>query len=513
MSSPVTAARILARRPVRLALAVLLSVALGGVLAATMYLTLFDPWWITFLSGVLFAAVLGVASHASRSEWIVARRTRQLERVKGRLEQANARSASATEAFRAAEARLRALADAIALPVLVLDRQERCRLHNAAAARLAGADDAGVDGRVLAELAGEAAYQVMRPRLQASLAGHPAAYEVDWGEGGGSHYAVRHAPYPPGPGEPEGVVVMLTPLGAAAARAAAVAEEAKAQTAGVAVPGEHGETLYLKAIAREITGWDDPRAKLIRALDEDRFVLLEQRIVPFDLGIADALSYEVLLRLQEEEDNLLPPGGFLPEAERLGMMPELDRWVVRHLVTRCLERARRQPGWRPPLYCVNLSPSTLRDPGFAPFVQQQLHSRGFDGRALCFEIAEADVAGLPAEVKSLIGMLKPFGCRFTVDAFCSVTGSFAPLRGLAFDFIKIDGVVIQNLLRDGAQLARTRAIAAVCRKTGLRSIAEFVEGHDTLERLRRTGVDYVQGFGVSSPRRLFADEPRAVRAA
>jgi len=191
------------------------------------------------------------------------------------------------------------------------------------------------------------------------------------------------------------------------------------------------------------------------------------------------------------------------------MLEQIDRWVVHNVITHCLESAKRDPDWRAPLYCVNLSAATLRAPAFAHFVQQQIQARHFDGRALCFEIAEPDIVGLPADVRRLVAMLKPFGCRFTLDGFGSVKGSFAPLKDLALDFIKIDGVVIQNILRDPAQLARTRAVHAVCRKLGMRSIAEFVENPETLQALRRIGVDYVQGFGVAMPGPIGARAPQA----
>jgi len=206
-----------------------------------------------------------------------------------------------------------------------------------------------------------------------------------------------------------------------------------------------------------------------------------------------------LLRLKEEENNLLPPGSFFPVAERYGMMEELDRWVVRELITRCYGGEGGPEHAKPALYCVNLSEAAVRSHSFARFVQKQLLDRHFDGHRLCFEIAEHDIAPWRADAARLISMLKPFGCRFTVDAFGSVKGSFAPLQGLAFDFVKIDGVVVQNILRQPAELAKVRAIVTVCHAAGMRTIAEFVEDPETLAALRAAGVDYAQGFGVARP--------------
>jgi EAL domain-containing protein (putative c-di-GMP-specific phosphodiesterase class I) len=487
----------LASRLIRLLASIALCGAMGGMLAATIYWTLFDPRWVTFLGGVLFAAVLSLVSHASKAEWIVARRTRQLERERARLAEASARSARATAAFQTADMRLRRLGEVLRSAVMFIDRDQVCRCHNHALEEKVGLGTA-IDGRALREIVGDATYAAIRPHVEESLAGSAAAYDLHWRTpSGNAKYHVRQLPSQPGfPGNE--VCVLLTPA------AVDIHAEAPAPAAAGRIAGGQGETLYLRAIAKELTGWSDPKAKLTRALAEDRFLLLAQQIKPLELGGADPLCYEILLRLQEEEDHLLPPGGFLPEAERFGMMEELDRWVLRHLITVCLAQQKRDARWQLPLYCLNLSSAAIRSPGFARFVQAQIEMRKFEGRALCFEVSEHDLISLQPDVRRLVAMLKPFGCRFTIDAFGSVNGSFAPLKDLAADFIKIDGIVIQNILRDPAQEARARAISAVCRKIGMRSIAEFVEERETLHALRRIGVDYVQGFGIARPAPLVA---------
>ena len=240
-----------------------------------------------------------------------------------------------------------------------------------------------------------------------------------------------------------------------------------------------------------------------QGLREDRFLLLQQKIVPLKDGLPNPLCYEILLRLQEEEDNLLPPGGFLPLAESYGMMEEVDRWVVRTLIVRCRERQLREKGWRAPLYWVNLSSAALASPEFARSVQRQVQAEQFDGRLLCFEIGEPDLIARPREAQRLVQALKPLGCRFTVDAFGSVRPAFAELKDLAADFVKIDGVIVQNMLRNPAELGKARATNTACRQIGVRTAAEFVEQHDTLSALRKIGVDYAQGFGIAAPEPLF----------
>src|SRR6185436_11625097 len=346
----------LRRRPVQLALSVLASVALGALLAATIYWTRFDPRWGVFLAGVLFTAVLATASNASKAEWVVVRRTRQLDRLRVKLADADARSTSATDAFRAMEARVRALADALTQPVLLFDRDEICRFHNAVAAREARMAGRDLVGKPLREIFGDAAYEAMQPHLHASFAGAPLRYALSWQ---GVAYQARQLMH-----AATGLWLVLEP-------AATIPVEVPPRTSPeIEVIDEHGDAVYLRAIARELTGWEDPRAKITRALAEDRFLFFAQKIRPLEIGRPDPLCYEILLRMQEEEENLLPPGGFLPEAERFGMMEAIDRWVVRNLVTACLERRRREPAWQAPLYFVNLSASALREPAFGRYVQK-----------------------------------------------------------------------------------------------------------------------------------------------
>ncbi len=259
------------------------------------------------------------------------------------------------------------------------------------------------------------------------------------------------------------------------------------------------EVVYLQSITDDLMGWDDPRAKLARALQEDQFLLFAQKILAIKRGAADSLCYEILLRLQEEEDHMLPPGGFIPVAEHYNMMEDIDRWVVHNLISWCVDKRRASPDWHVPLFCVNLSGAALGNPEFAEFVHHELKRPGMAGNRLCFEISEPDVVNQHDNVQRLIAALKPAGCRFTIDAFGSVKVSFSYLKGLAIDFLKIDGVIIMNILKDPSELAKVKAIGAVCQKIGMRTIAEFVESRETLDKLRELGVDYVQGFGIARP--------------
>lgn len=257
-----------------------------------------------------------------------------------------------------------------------------------------------------------------------------------------------------------------------------------------------GDVVYLRAITEDILGWSDPKARLQKALKNDDFLLYGQRIMAINPRPEDQNCLEILLRLQEEEDNMLPPGGFFPVAEALGMLEDIDRWVVRHTVAWCAESAKAVNA---PMCCINLSSDALLNPDFSVFVRTQLKQHKVHGSRLCFEITEPDVIAHSEAVRKFIRALKPQGCQFTLDNFGSVKVSFAHIKDLPIDYLKIDGSIIQNIMTSAGDLARARAISLTCQRLGIRVIAQSVENQPMLTKLREIGFDYAQGFVISHP--------------
>ncbi len=495
----------LRRRSVRTLLSLGLPLVLGALLIATIQLTLFDLQWLAFLGGILFAAVLAMASQTSKAEWLILRRTRQLDRMREQLAQAISRSHHAEETQHMVETRMRLLSDTLPIPVFYVDRDLRCRYHNPAARELSGQPDDQINGQPLRDIV-RSAHPLMQPHFEQTLAGKTADYAVAWPDKNGTstRCTVRQIPYmPEGEPQPIGFYIMIvrtTTEPATAPPAPIVAPQKTEHDAGM---DDHtnagGEALYLHSITDQLMGWDDPRSKLVRALAENQFLLFSQKILALKNNTTDLACHEILLRLQEEEDHLLPPGGFIPIAERYGMMEEIDRWVVHNLISWCLNKRNNQPGWQIPLFCVNLSERTPNNPEFAKFVHQEVRRSGFPARALCFEISEMETINNHDAVRNFIAALKPAGFRFTIDAFGSAKVSFTHLKGLPVDFIKIDGVIIQNMFKTPADMAKLKAMITVCHKIGVQTIAEFVESQETLDTLRELGIDYVQGFGIARP--------------
>jgi EAL domain-containing protein (putative c-di-GMP-specific phosphodiesterase class I)/PAS domain-containing protein len=471
---------------------------LGVMLLATIYLTRFNLPWIAFLAGVLFAAIAAKASQTAQARWLVAQVTQQLQRVKNALAEESARRERAAEELKTAEARFRFVNDALAVRIVFVDRSEHCRYHNRAFAHWRGRGSNQIDGQLLHEVLGDEIYHELKSRSADVFAGKEIRYEAEWQqpESAIGSCAVTLLPYPPGAEQPNGFFALIANTAGGAAPAPQAALPAESASKVLIGSQASGELFYLQSMTEQLIDGKDPRAKLVQALQEDQFMLFAQIIQPLAASAPWPRLFEVLLRLQEEERYMAPPGGFIPVAERYNLMVDIDRWVVRNVIKWCMDKQRNDAAWRMPLYCVNLAGASLRDLEFAPYVRDELQRQKFPSGNLCFELAEPDVINHYSAAQAFMAALKPLGCRFTLDAFGSTKVSFALLKGLTLDFLKIDGIIIQNLLKDPVELARTRAIAHASQKIGVRTIAEFVESDDMLAKLREIGVDYAQGFAI-----------------
>ncbi len=250
---------------------------------------------------------------------------------------------------------------------------------------------------------------------------------------------------------------------------------------------------FLEQMDQELAGWEDPPARLGQALRNDELALYLQPI----LGIAQMrfVMAEVLVRLREEEALMLPPGEFLPVFEQYGMMPELDRWVIERIVRRLPLEA--PSGFR--AFSINVAGQTLADPEIPAFVAGVLERYRVPAEALCFEIDEADVLARLEQAATFSARVRRIGCRTALDGFGRRASSFAPLKTLQVDFIKVDGSITRNLLRSDSAVRRMSAIVRVANAIGVGVIAEFVEESEILARLRALGVSHAQGFGIARP--------------
>jgi diguanylate cyclase (GGDEF)-like protein/PAS domain S-box-containing protein len=238
------------------------------------------------------------------------------------------------------------------------------------------------------------------------------------------------------------------------------------------------------------------RAK--RALVENRLFLEAQPIRPLALGSRELPHYELLVRMRDDSGRAVPPGAFLPTVERYNLSVRYDRWVIGAALkwmqghAAALDRFGR--------FFINLSRDSLVDPGTATFVRNAVAEAGVDPRRVGFEVSEKFAIGNLTQANQLFSELRRLGCSVSLDDFGSGVSSFAYLKALGADFLKIDGMFVGNISQDKVDYAMVRSITEIGHVMGKRVIAESVENDAVLEKLGEIGVDYAQGFGVSAPR-------------
>lgn len=232
------------------------------------------------------------------------------------------------------------------------------------------------------------------------------------------------------------------------------------------------------------------------ALDQERLRLHLQTIKGLSAS-AEGNHYEVLLRMEAEDGTLISPELFLPAAESYHLSTRLDTWVVGKVFDHlAMKEIHRDDGH---LCCINLSGHSITDAGFLQNVVTQLERSPTTAGSICFEITETAVIANLGLATHFIRSLKKLGCRFALDDFGSGLSSFAYLKNLPVDFLKIDGMFVKNMTRDPIDLAFVRSINEIGHVMGKKTVAEFVEDEDTLIALRGLGVDYAQGFHISRP--------------
>ncbi len=235
--------------------------------------------------------------------------------------------------------------------------------------------------------------------------------------------------------------------------------------------------------------------RLNQALEEDRFCLYAQAIVPLD--DKPDKHYELLLRMKDVEGNIILPGDFLPAAERYNLIVKLDRWVIGNTFQVLSENSLFLNEID---FCsINLSGQSLTDPEILDLIIIQLNKTCISGKKICFEITEtAAISNLSIAMK-FIASLRGLGCQFALDDFGSGLSSFAYLKNLSVDFLKIDGMFVKDIVNDPIDHAMVKSINEIGHIMGIQTIAEFVENDVIKGMLKEIGVDYVQGYGLGKP--------------
>ena len=240
-------------------------------------------------------------------------------------------------------------------------------------------------------------------------------------------------------------------------------------------------------------------SRIQRALTEKRLQLYSQSILSLNSGHEPRLQSEILVRMLDENGHLIPPGAFIPAAERYSLMPAIDRWVISHLADHIEHNGMSLLGNESGVISINLSGMSMGDDDLVRLIADNVRTGRLPGKRLCFEITEtAAIARLPAALH-FMRELRQLGCQFALDDFGSGLSSFGYLRDLPVDYLKIDGSFVRRIGETATDREIVKMINQLGHAMGKQTVAESVESNAILSQLRNIGVDYAQGFAVSRP--------------
>lgn len=236
-------------------------------------------------------------------------------------------------------------------------------------------------------------------------------------------------------------------------------------------------------------------SRLTHALERDQFVLYGQPIAENDAA-GNIAKVEILLRLRDQEGSIISPADFIPAAEKYNLMPAIDRWVIRRVLQ--LLPSRQEGGSSRPV-AINLSGSSVADESLLDFIIEELEQSGADPTLITLEITETAAIENLSRATEFISRLKKEGISFALDDFGNGFSSFAYLKTLPVDFLKIDGSFVKDMTEDPIDHALVEAVNNIGHTMGLETVAEYVKDAKTLTALQALKVDYVQGFELYKP--------------
>jgi PAS domain S-box-containing protein len=367
---------------------------------------------------------------------------------------------------RASDRRLRAIIDSTPSVVSVKGNDHRYQLVNRGFQEWCGLPDDRIVGRNAEELASGPVFEGERAKDQLVLDGHGPVQDEDtlWRDGTERVFLTTRFPLLDDSGQIEAVCCTSTDI----------------------TGRREAERVQRERLQSSV--------QIHEALAQDRFVLHGQPII--NLASMRVEQAELLIRMRRTTAgaDLVPPGEFLPAAERFGLIGVIDEWVIDQAVTHAAAGHRVE---------VNLSAKTISDVARVERIERAVLASGCPPQNLVFEITETAVADHLDAAREFAGRLRGLGCAFALDDFGVGHGTFTYLKHLAVDYLKIDLQFVRDLLRGDADRQVVQAIIGVAHQFDIKTVAEGVEDEATLEELRRMGVDYAQGYWIGRPAPLY----------
>ncbi|SFD85091.1 EAL domain-containing protein [Nitrosomonas sp. Nm166] len=371
----------------------------------------------------------------------------------------------------------------------------RCRYHNRIFRRWFGLNPSQIDGRLLTEFSGEEFFADIKNCIEEILAGKTIHNERILRSIKGFPYIFteQYVPHLDNKGKTIGFYTVHTPR---MQEKNHIPLKNKAENSIKTELHKINEAL-MKGNANPQNKTSKPEitttaSRIVQAIERGEFNLYYQQINSIKPTIASPLHYEILIRMNEEENNLMPPDSFLPFVDQFKMMPQLDRWIVSHIIDWLSVQPRIQS-----IFCLNVAKDTLNDHTFPSFTQNQLQKMNVAASNLCFEIEALDAETNTSNAIVFSRKISELGCLLSLCSFDHNPSSIELLDKMKVDYLKIDGSLICNILRDEEDLKKVISINQLAHKAGIKTIAELVETDDILAKLQEIGVDYAQGFGIA----------------
>ncbi len=487
-------------------------ISAGVALVLATFLLLIDLFfedtaghWIVMLWIGLFSVILillGQLVHANKlirnySEQLTASKERLTNEIKHRLwaEKTTAES----------KVKSQYVDENIPVMLAYFNTEQRCRYHNSLFRKWFGLTPDKIDGLLLSEFAGKEFTASISEHIDAILSGKTVHEERILKSTKGFPYIFieQYIPHLDNKGRIAGFYTLHTP---------------RAQEKHLVVSRKSQQTLTephnLMSVSQNIPpNESDSRdsitaSRIAQAIDSGKFNVYCQKIVPVDKNALLPIQYEILIRMLEEENNLMPPGSFLPLVDQFGLMPQLDSWVTGYVIDWIAKHCQEERSF----FCLNIAKDTLRDKKFITFLEEKLKKTQLTASKLCFEIEENDAHSYSEDAISFIDAIRKIGCLVTLCGFGQSAVSMDLLKQMKFDHLKIDGSIICNMLHDDEDMTRLKGINQIARRLSIKTIAELVETRETLAKLNEIGIHYAQGFGIARPCPLHEIEDVAMRS-
>ncbi|MDT8364238.1 MAG: EAL domain-containing protein [Nitrosomonas sp.] len=461
-----------------------------------------EPQVETVLWVILIATLCVTILQIARSEKVFSRHLAQLGSQRERLANEIKYRLWAEKTSSENKTKLQIVDENFPVMLAYFNREQQCCYHNRAFRQWFGLRPEQIDGRFLHECLSESFYLGVKSFLDSLLAGETLQNQHTQQMANRSTCLVtgQFVPHFDTNGEVIGFYALYTPrllkegerIVATGDTFSATAANANLEKKSIRNPSISQSTHQQKKSSLSSS------ERILRAIEQEAFHLHAQKIIPVQKDHAHEVYYEILIRMAEEESNMIPPGAFLPMVEKYNLLPRLDRWVV----GKSIDWLKNHAVEVNVSLCINVAKSTLEDKMFVVFIQERLNTVKIEPHKLCFEIEAADAAANLPGCAIFARNVKSLGCQVSLCGFDYNRESLHLLKNIKADFIKINGSLICNILRNAEDLKKVSDINRFSHTQKIKTIGELVETPEVLAKLTEIGVDYAQGFGIDRPHPL-----------